>query len=77
VIAPGPGDAVWFTEFRGDRIGRIAGEGDAAWFPARSPYGITAGSDGAVWFTELQTGTIGWLTVDGEPTRLAGWGMPR
>ena len=54
---PGPDGNLWFTEFVGDRIGRITPAGVVTEFsagitPSSDPHGITAGPDGNLWFTE-------------------------
>src|SRR5262245_55081468 len=55
-IAAGPDGNVWFTEFSGNKIGRITPNGVITEFPIPTadsgPVGITAGPDGNVWFTE-------------------------
>jgi streptogramin lyase len=61
-ITSGPDGALWFTEFKANKIGRI----DPAThivteYPIPTPQsgvaeGITSGSDGAIWFTEGGTG---------------------
>lgn len=63
-IAAGPDGALWFTEMRGDRIGRITTEGEISASPLQTmdagPAIITAGPDGALWFVE-EAGKIGRL----------------
>jgi virginiamycin B lyase len=65
----GPDGSLWFTEFTGNRIGRIARNGTVTEFPlptaSSGPYGIAAGSDGAVWFTEYAGNRIGRITTEG------------
>src|SRR5947207_1919394 len=55
-ITPGPDGALWFTEFPGNKIGRIATTGSITEYPIPTPSsganGIVAGPDGALWFTE-------------------------
>lgn len=70
-VAPGPDGNIWFTEFIGDRIGRITPDGAVTEFPLPPslslPWGITAGPDGALWFTTRTTGNhIGRISVSGE-----------
>ncbi len=63
-IATGPDGAVWFVEFRGNRIGRFRdGKFDAFEVGAQSAglSGIAIASDGAAWFGMLRTGSIGRL----------------
>ena len=56
-IAAGPDGNVWFTEYSGNRIGRITPAGVITEFPvptpASQPNGIIAGPDRNLWFTEL------------------------
>jgi formylglycine-generating enzyme required for sulfatase activity/streptogramin lyase len=64
-IAAGPDGAVWFTEARADRIGRIgaAPSFSIEEFPlphaGSEPWGIVAGADGNVWFTESSGDRVG------------------
>ncbi len=57
-IAAGPDGNIWFTEFAGDRIGRInpttfaITEFSTGMSVGAGPEGITAGPDGNLWFTE-------------------------
>ena len=62
-ITTGPDGRLWFTEYFGNKIGRITtagviGAGDEIPLPtaAVSPSGITTGPDGNLWFTELAGG---------------------
>ena len=61
-ITWGPDDAYWFTEYTGNKIGRITTAGQLTEYPLPTanshPQQITAGPDGAIWFTE-ETGKIG------------------
>ncbi len=69
-VAPGPGGAVWFTEFDGDKIGRISADGAIREFrvptPNADPYQLTAGPDGAMWFTEYNTAKLGRVDASGH-----------
>jgi virginiamycin B lyase len=71
-IAAGPDGAVWFTEFRRNRIGRITTAGVVSEFaiptPDSSPLDIAAGPDGALWFTEDTACRVGRITIAGEIT---------
>jgi virginiamycin B lyase len=71
-IAAGPDGALWFTEYAGNRIGRIGVDGQLLEFKvptARSlPDGIVAGADGALWFTEGAGNKVGRITTDGTIT---------
>ena len=69
-IAAGPEGDMYFTEYHGEKIGRItqAGvitelptEGQAQLSPGAHPAGIVAGPDGNMWFSEFETGKIGQL----------------
>ena len=72
-ITAGPDGNLWFTEFDGDRIGRITPTGlvteyTAGITPGSSPNGITAGPDGNLWFTEFNGGRVGRITPAGGVT---------
>ncbi len=71
-IAAGPDGSMWFTEFEGDRIGRITTSGTVTEFAVPTagggPYGITAGPDGNIWFTESKGNNIGRITPTGAIT---------
>src|SRR5204862_254936 len=53
-IATGPDGNLWFTEARGNKIGRITTDGVITEFhvptPGSFPVGIAAGPDGNLWF---------------------------
>jgi virginiamycin B lyase len=76
-ITAGPDGNVWFTEYRGEHIGRITPSGTIAEFAiptgSANPQVIVAGPDGRMWFTELSSeagqGKIGYITVDGKQVR--------
>jgi streptogramin lyase len=58
-IALGSDGALWFTEFRAGKIGRITTSGAITEFPVSAgcgPGGITLGPDGAIWFVCLGGG---------------------
>jgi virginiamycin B lyase len=69
-IAAGPDGALWYTELRAGKIGRITTAGEITEYPVPSPSsgggpaGITVGPDGALWFTDGDT--IGRITTAGE-----------
>ena len=79
-ITTGPDGNLWFTEFNGNRIGRITPTGRVTLFPLPPPYeepnglptpftmpiGITAGRDGNLWFTT--NNGIGRITPKGTFT---------
>ncbi len=71
-IVTGPDGNLWFTEFDGNRIGRITVRGEVTEFPLpvsnRKPAGITVGADGNLWFTEFEGNRIGRITLLGVIT---------
>ncbi len=69
-VTPGPDGNLWFTEFDGNRIGRITPAGIVTEFsagisPKSGPFGITAGPDGSLWFAEYVGNRIGRITPSG------------
>jgi streptogramin lyase len=82
LIAAGPDGAMWFTEFQGEKIGRITMKGDITEFATPSsaavPAGIAVGTDGAMWFAEQGTsriskvgtgkGSLVTTSIKGKPT---------
>ena len=67
-ITAGPDGNLWFTEFNGDRIGRITPAGVITEFSTgmtagAQPAFITAGPDGNFWFTEYTGNGIGRITT--------------
>ncbi len=74
-IVAGPDGALWFTEFGGNRIGRISPAGAATDFavptPASQPFSIAVGADGRLWFTEVNGNKIGQVTTSGAITEVA------
>jgi streptogramin lyase len=72
-ITAGPDGNLWFTEWFGNRIGRIAPDGVVTEFSAgitanSAPENITAGPDGNLWFTEGFGGRVGRITPGGVVT---------
>ena len=69
-ITVGPDHNLWFTEYNGNKIGRITPSGSITEFPvpASALYGITAGPDGNLWFTEMNANKIGCITLSGSIT---------
>jgi virginiamycin B lyase len=73
-IEVGPDGNLWFTEFAGNRIGRITPDGVVTEFPmpvaSSAPNGITAGPDGNLWFTASgsSANSIGRITPSGAIT---------
>src|SRR5262249_32055349 len=73
-ITAGPDGALWFTEFSGDKIGRISTAGVITEFPLppnRNPAGIIAGPDGRLYFAEEFADRIGRMTTTGALAELA------
>jgi virginiamycin B lyase len=68
-IARGSDGAMWFTETRTNKIGRIVNGQPAKDFPispsANIPEFIAAGPDGALWFTVRGTAMIGRMSTTG------------
>ena len=68
-ITTGPDSTLWFTEYEGNKIGRITLGGTITEFPLPTPYsypgGITTGPDGNLWFTESESNKIGRITTTG------------
>ena len=58
---------MWFTQWQGNAIGRIAMDGSITEYSvptaAAGPYLITEGPDGVMWFTEFQGEKIGRITM--------------
>ena len=72
-LAAGPDGNVWFTEWAGERVARIAPNGQIEGFPlSRSsrPYDIVAGFDGDLWFMEEKgdAPTVARITTAGAIT---------
>jgi streptogramin lyase len=73
----GPDGNIWFTEERGNKIGRISPQdpGDGSTIvefelpnPNSNPFTLTVGPDNNLWFTENSGNRIGRITVDGQIT---------
>jgi streptogramin lyase len=78
-IAAGPDGNLWFTEYNGNRIGRITPAGviteySAGMSAGASPWSIAAGPDGNMWFTEFNGNAIGRITVPVPAPALLGAG---
>jgi virginiamycin B lyase len=78
-ITMGPDGALWFTEFFGNKIGRLTPSGQLTEYAGLSlgscynssePYGITPGPDGNLWFTEVCGNRVGWITPQGQVSEL-------
>ncbi|MBV9829754.1 MAG: hypothetical protein JO001_29390 [Alphaproteobacteria bacterium] len=69
-ITTGPDGNLWFTEFAGNKIGRITPGGTITEFPLPTansqPIGIVTGSDGNLWFSEQTGNRIGRVTTTGS-----------
>jgi streptogramin lyase len=74
-LVVGPDGALWFTEYFGNKIGRITTDGTITEFalpiPHGSPNSLVVGPDGAIWFTEYQGNKIGRITPKGVITEFA------
>ena len=72
-IAPGPDGAMWFTENRIAKIGRIAPGGEVTEFTIPNaetktevkPTGIATGPDGSLWFSEYAKDKVARITPAG------------
>lgn len=64
-ITAGTDGALWFTDWRGNKIGRLSVRGDYKYFPiptpSSGPSGIASAQDGTIWFAESQADKIGRL----------------
>ena len=68
-ITSGPDGNLWFTEWDGNKIGRITPTGSITEYPTptpNGPQGITSGPDGNIWFTEQFGSKIGFIGTDGS-----------
>src|SRR5437867_1841061 len=68
-ITEGPDGNVWFTEWSGNRIGRMTLDGTVTEWdvptPNSYPHTIVTGPDGNLWFTEQYGSTVGTITPQG------------
>jgi streptogramin lyase len=71
-VTIGPDGNPWFTEYDGDRIGRVnVTAGTITEFPLAAgshPQMIATAPDGTLWFAESGTNKIGHITVNGTIT---------
>jgi hypothetical protein len=74
-IVAGPDGNLWFTEFSGNRIGKIGTGGSLHEYAlpnaGSGPDGITVGPDGNLWFTEYTGGRLGSISTAGVLTEYA------
>ena len=74
-IVAGPDGKLWFTEFRGNKIGRMTTAGTLAEFPIPTansqPDDMDVGPDGNLWFAEVLGNRIGRITPEGVITEFA------
>lgn len=63
-MAAGADGNLWFTEFRGDKVGRVSPTGEVSEIPLRDAYRIAAGPDGGLWIVSADT--IYRLSTDGS-----------
>jgi streptogramin lyase len=74
-IAAGSDGNLWFTEYFGNRIGRITTSGVLTEFSISTigsqPTSIAAGADGNLWFTEVLGNKIGRITTAGVITEFS------
>jgi len=69
IMIVGPDQNIWFTEFTGEKLGRMTTSGTITEFSipgAQSLVGIAAGADGNIWFTDQFTGKIGHVSTAGS-----------
>lgn len=71
-VVTGPDGNVWFTQYGGNKIGRITPSGEITEFPlatpSSSPHDIVTGPDGNLWFTQWGGNRLGRITPDGSLT---------
>jgi streptogramin lyase len=74
-ITAGPDGNLWFTEYSGNKIGKITTAGVVSEFALPTvnsrPYFITAGPDGNLWFTEAGSPKVGRITTAGVITEFS------
>jgi streptogramin lyase len=74
-ITAGPDGNLWFTEWNGNKIGKITPAGTITEYTIPTggsyPVAITAGPDGNLWFTEQLGNNIGKITTSGTITEYA------
>jgi streptogramin lyase len=68
LVVMGPDHNLWFTEFTGEKIGRITTAGVITEFTiagAQALVGIASGPDGNIWFTDQFAGKVGHVNTAG------------
>jgi streptogramin lyase len=74
-LAPGPEGNFWFTEYKGEKIGRVTPTGTFSEFmiPTEKPRAedVALGPEGNLWFTERKGNKIGMITPAGTITEFA------
>jgi streptogramin lyase len=80
-ITAGPQNALWFTEYHGNRIGRITTAGKVTEFPVlpnanSEPENIVVGPDHDLWFTEYGGDRIGRLDPTTSPPTVREYTVP-
>jgi streptogramin lyase len=76
-ITTGPDGALWFTNFRGNSIGRMSTDGTLTTYTGTgvsAPCAITTGPDGALWFMNNGNNSVGRITTGGIVTNYNGGG---
>src|SRR5206468_1326510 len=66
--------ALWFTELRANKVGRITTSGELTEYPVPGPVGITVGKDGQLYTVSFTTNAVYRLNVIGEVT--GQWTLP-
>jgi streptogramin lyase len=79
-ITSGPDGNLWFTEYAGNKIGRITPQGVITEFPVPTadsgPTAICVGPDGNIWFTESKANKVGRLALAGPASGKATLTVP-
>lgn len=74
-LAAGPDGNMWFTEYKGEKIGRITTSGAISEFSIPTekarPEGLTVGAEGNLWFDERNGNKIGMITPSGTISEFA------
>ena len=69
-IVTGSDEALWFTEWNGNKVGRLDAVGSLTWLdvptPNAYPAGIAVGPEGDIWFTESVGNRIGHIVGSGR-----------